>query len=101
MRIAPCRWFGDARHRNLSPDRLSFNWFYATKNGEFNSESMSYLRLLKIHERLNEEFLFHQEALLDRDLIAARERLEVFEQDLRSHMQYEEEVLLPLYSQVA
>jgi len=60
---------------------------------------MSYLRLLKIHERLNEEFLFHQEALLDRDLITARQRLEVFEKDLRSHMQYEEEILLPIYCQ--
>jgi len=58
---------------------------------------MSFAKLLKIHERLNELFLLHQEALLRLDLELAAERLRIYERELRAHMRVEEELLMPVY----
>ena len=58
---------------------------------------MSFLSLQKVHNRLNEMFLLHQEALIGGDLEAAGARLNEFEQELRKHMRDEEELLLPIY----
>lgn len=57
----------------------------------------SFLILLETHERLNELFLLHQEALLVPDIRLALERLLDFERELLAHMQFEEERLLPVY----
>jgi hemerythrin-like domain-containing protein len=61
------------------------------------SDAPSFLPLLKIHDHLNELFLSHQEALLSLELSLAAERLRLFEEELRSHMRMEEEILLPVY----
>ncbi len=58
---------------------------------------MSFAKLLKIHERLNELFLLHQEALLRLDFESAAERLRIYERELRAHMRAEEELLMPVY----
>jgi hemerythrin-like domain-containing protein len=58
---------------------------------------MSFAELLKIHERLNELFLLHQEALLRFDLELAEERLRLYERELRAHMGVEEDLLMPVY----
>lgn len=59
---------------------------------------MSFDELLKIHERLNELFLLHQESLLRLDLELAAERLRIYERELRAHMRVEEELLMPVYA---
>jgi iron-sulfur cluster repair protein YtfE (RIC family) len=58
---------------------------------------MSFAELLNVHERLNELFLLHQEALLRLDLKLAAKRLRIYERELRAHMQAEEELLMPVY----
>jgi hemerythrin-like domain-containing protein len=58
---------------------------------------MSFAELLNVHERLNELFLIHQEALLRLDLELAAERLLVYERELRAHMRAEEDLLMPVY----
>ena len=58
---------------------------------------MSFAKLLKIHECLNELFLLHQESLLRLDLESAAERLRVYERELRAHMRVEEDLLMPVY----
>ncbi len=58
---------------------------------------MSFLALLEIHEQLNELFLQHQEALLQRDVATAQQRLRTYARELLAHMQVEEELLLPVY----
>lgn len=58
---------------------------------------MSFAEVLKIHERLNELFLLHQEALLRLDLELAAERLRIYERELRAHMRVEEDLLTPVY----
>lgn len=58
---------------------------------------MSFAKLLKIHECLNELFLLHQEALLRLDLESAAGRLRLYERELRAHMRVEEELLMPIY----
>ncbi|MFN7948064.1 MAG: hemerythrin domain-containing protein [Blastocatellia bacterium] len=58
---------------------------------------MSFLAMLEIHEQLNELFLQHQEALLQRDVTAAQQRLREYERELHAHMQVEEELLMPVY----
>jgi hemerythrin-like domain-containing protein len=58
---------------------------------------MSFASLLKIHERLNELFLLHQESLLRLDIESAAERLRIYERELRAHMQVEEDLLMPVY----
>ncbi|MBI3950741.1 MAG: hemerythrin domain-containing protein [Acidobacteria bacterium] len=57
----------------------------------------SFLSLLKTHQRLDELFLSHQEALLMLDVGLALERLLEFERELLVHMRYEEDWLLPVY----
>jgi hemerythrin-like domain-containing protein len=49
------------------------------------------------HRELTEYFLLHQEALLELDLELALVHLNDFEQELRAHMEFEEEVLMPVY----
>lgn len=58
---------------------------------------MSFLKLLKVHEYLDELFLQHQEELLKLDLERALDVLKNYERELHLHMQLEEEVLLPIY----
>jgi len=58
---------------------------------------VSFAKLLKIHERLNEVFLLHQEALLRFDLESAAERLRIYDPELRAHMRAEEDLLMPIY----
>ena len=60
-------------------------------------EPTSFLALLEVHERLDETFLAHQEALLERDIVLAAEHLHGFGQALRSHIRVEEQILLPVY----
>jgi len=58
----------------------------------------SFLALLRVHERLNDLFLRHQEALLEQDIVRARERLAAYERELLAHMRPEEDLLLPVYA---
>jgi hemerythrin-like domain-containing protein len=58
---------------------------------------MSFAELLKIHERLNELFLLHQESLLRIDLEMAAKWLRIYERELRAHMRVEEDLLIPVY----
>ena len=58
----------------------------------------SFLSLLRLHERLTELFLVHQEALLLLDIDLALSRLRQFKAELQEHMRVEEELLLPVYS---
>jgi len=58
---------------------------------------MSFAKILKIHECLNELFLLHQESLLRLDLESAAERLRIYERELRAHMRVEEDLLMPVY----
>ena len=58
---------------------------------------MSFAEVLKIHERLKELFLLHQEALLRLDIELAAERLRNYERELRAHMRAEEDLLMPVY----
>jgi hypothetical protein len=58
---------------------------------------MSFAEVLKIHERLNELFLIHQESLLRLDIESAAERLRIYERELRAHMRVEEDQLMPVY----
>jgi len=57
----------------------------------------SFLSLLEVHERLDEIFLLHQEALLALDVEHALATLRGFERELRAHMGVEEDLLLPVY----
>jgi hemerythrin-like domain-containing protein len=58
---------------------------------------MSFTELLNVHERLNELFLLHQEALLRLDPELAAGRLRIYDRELRAHMQAEEDLLMPVY----
>lgn len=60
-------------------------------------QPVTFLSLIEVHDRLNELFLSHQEALLSLDLPLARERLDRFERELLAHMRDEEELLLPVF----
>jgi len=62
------------------------------------TEQSSFLSLLEIHERLDEIFAYHQEALLALDVELAQASLKQFEGELRAHMQVEEVLLLPVYA---
>ena len=53
---------------------------------------MSFAELLNVHDRLNELFLLHQEALLRLDLELAAEQLRIYERELRAHIRVEEEL---------
>ena len=61
------------------------------------TEQLSFLPILKVHDHLNELFLLHQEALLALDIALAQVRLKVFEEKLLAHMRMEEDILLPVY----
>jgi iron-sulfur cluster repair protein YtfE (RIC family) len=61
------------------------------------SRKGSFLSLVDVHERLDELFLLHQEALLAIDVPLAAERLLIFEREILAHMRVEEELLLPIY----
>jgi hemerythrin-like domain-containing protein len=56
--------------------------------------------LLVTHERLDELFLSHQEALLEGNLSEARTVLAVYRELLELHMRHEELVLLPRYQRM-
>ena len=58
---------------------------------------LSFVSLLDIHKVLKEVFLQHQEALLDGNLVRAKERLAEFERRLLHHIWEEETLLLPVY----
>jgi hemerythrin-like domain-containing protein len=64
----------------------------------FNSAAApSFLSLIVWHEKLNDLFLSHQEALLELDIEKAERRLMAFKQELLAHMEMEEQILLPIY----
>ena len=54
--------------------------------------------LLGEHDELEELFNKHQRALLARDLDAALATISTFENTLKRHIAYEDEVLLPLFA---
>jgi hemerythrin-like domain-containing protein len=54
--------------------------------------------LLSQHEQLEELFLTHQEALLERDLDRAVDQLKLYQELLREHIREEEQTLLPIYA---
>jgi hemerythrin-like domain-containing protein len=54
--------------------------------------------LLYEHDELDEIFAKHQRALLMKDIHAALATIVTFENHLKRHIGYENEVLLPLYS---
>jgi hemerythrin-like domain-containing protein len=56
--------------------------------------------LLGLHERLDELFLSHQEALLEGNLAEARTILAAYQELLELHMRHEELVLLPRYQRL-
>ncbi len=62
---------------------------------------LSFLELLKLHKELDEMFLCHQEALLSLEIQRAIEILARYEERLLSHMEDEEELLIPLYQERA
>jgi len=55
--------------------------------------------VLSEHDELEEQFDTHQRALLTRDIAAAYATLTRFEDALQRHIEYEEQVLLPLYAE--
>jgi hemerythrin-like domain-containing protein len=66
------------------------------KNGELMAGT-TFAILKQLHDRLDELFLLHQEALFEDDLGRALERLDAYEVELRDHIRLEEELLLPVY----
>lgn len=61
----------------------------------------SFSDLLKIHEKLDEDFRQHQYALLHFEFERAAKLLLAYRDRLLEHMSFEEEVLLPIYDQKA
>ena len=59
----------------------------------------SFNDLLEMHEWLDDLFLSHQRALLQRDLERASVLLEAYETELLAHLNDLEELLLPLFGQ--
>lgn len=60
-------------------------------------EAPSFLTLLDVHYQLDELFRQHQECVLSQRFDRAREHLDAFERELRSHMQFEEDELFDLF----
>lgn len=60
----------------------------------------SFLEILGLHRELDELFLLHQEALLERDLGRALELFRRHRAAVQRHAQDEERELLPLYASV-
>ncbi|MCZ7646156.1 MAG: hemerythrin domain-containing protein [Planctomycetota bacterium] len=56
-----------------------------------------FLELDLVHEKLEEDFQRHQEALVTHRYSDARSWLKKFKDGLRIHMRHEEQLLLPLY----
>ncbi|QSQ19924.1 hemerythrin domain-containing protein [Pyxidicoccus parkwayensis] len=54
--------------------------------------------LAALHRELEEQFLQHQDALLDLDVALAAERLDAYEAALRRHLEAEEALLLPVFA---
>ncbi len=61
------------------------------------AEELSFSALLKLHREFNEIFFRHQEALLLCEVDRAAEELRLHEAKLFSHIQDEEDLLLPIY----
>ena len=57
--------------------------------------------LMKVHRLIDDMFFEHQRALLHFEFEKALTSLEVYESTLIRHMQDEEEVLLPVYAELA
>ena len=57
----------------------------------------SFLSLLDVHDRLDELFLRHQEAVLLFDVELSRATLDDYERALVEHMRFEEDALFPIY----
>ncbi len=57
----------------------------------------SLLTLLDVHADLQEKFAVHRDFVVGLEFPRALEELERFERELRSHMEAEEEFILPLY----
>ena len=57
----------------------------------------SFLSLLDVHDRLDELFLRHQEAVLLFDVELSRATLDDYERELVEHMRFEEDALFPIY----
>jgi len=53
--------------------------------------------LLDVHRALDELFFEHQAALLAIDFASAREKLDEYHGELLGHMEFEEDILLPVY----
>jgi hemerythrin-like domain-containing protein len=53
--------------------------------------------LMSLHPELEELFLLHQEALVERRFELASELLDAYERLLRTHMRHEEERILPIF----
>lgn len=60
-------------------------------------EAPSFLSLLEVHDRLNELFHRHQEAVLLFDVELSSETLDAYERELVEHMRFEEDALFPIY----
>ncbi len=58
----------------------------------------SFWDIVAVHEALLELVLRHQEALVERDLAEARRRWDAFVRAQRSHIEAEDEVLLPVFA---
>jgi hemerythrin-like domain-containing protein len=57
----------------------------------------SFLTLLELHRQLDEMFFRHQEALLRCEIAHAMDELKSHQASLLTHIQYEEDLLLPIY----
>ncbi len=65
------------------------------------SPSDTFLEIEQDHERLQETLLLHQDAMVRRDLPAARRYWDEFCEELRDHMQIEDEILIPEFARLA
>ncbi|MBK6316220.1 MAG: hemerythrin domain-containing protein [Blastocatellia bacterium] len=61
------------------------------------SAAPSFMSLLDVHDRLDELFLRHQEAVLLFDVELSRATLDDYERELVEHMRFEEDALFPIY----
>jgi len=60
-------------------------------------QELSFLTLLELHREADEMFFRHQEALLRCEIARAMEELKSHQANLLTHIQYEEDLLLPIY----
>lgn len=59
--------------------------------------ALSFLSLLDVHDRLDDLFLRHQEAVLLFDVERSSATLDEYERELVEHMHFEENALFPIY----